>query len=174
VRVRVIHSGVGPVNQSDVLLAQASQAIVVGFHVKPLADARQLAEKEGIEIRTYRIIYAAIDDIRAAMLGLLEPEKREVSLGRAEVRQLFRIPRLGLIAGSYVLDGRITRDARVRVMRAGQEVFSGKLSSLKRFKDDVKDVDAGFECGIGIDNLDDLKEGDVLECYDIEEVQRTA
>jgi translation initiation factor IF-2 len=174
VRVRVIHSGVGPINQSDVLLAQASEAIIVGFHVRPLSDARSLAEKEGIEIRTYRIIYAAIDDIRAAMLGLLEPEKKEVTLGRAEVRQVFRIPRQGAIAGSYVLDGTVSRDAMVRVMRGDKEIFSGKVSSLKRFKDDAKEVAAGYECGIGIENLDDVEVNDIFEFYKIEEVKRTA
>ena len=174
VRVKVIHSGVGSINQSDVLLAQASEAIIVGFHVKPLTDARQLADKEGIEIRTYRIIYAAIDDIRAAMLGLLEPEMKEVPLGRAEVRQVFRVPKQGVIAGSYVLDGTVTRDAQVRVMRQGNEVFKGKVSSLRRFKDDVKGVEAGYECGIGVENLDDIQVGDVLEFFEIEEVKRTA
>jgi translation initiation factor IF-2 len=174
VRVRVIHSGVGAINQSDVLLAQASEAIVVGFHVKPLADARLIADKEGIEIRTYRIIYAAIDDIRAAMLGLLEPEKKEASLGTAEVRQVFRIPRQGVVAGCYVTNGTVLRDALVRVMRQGKELFNGKVSSLKRFKDDVKEVEAGYECGVAIDGADDLAEGDTLEFYRIEEVERTA
>jgi translation initiation factor IF-2 len=174
VRVRVIHSGVGPINQSDVLLAQASEAIIVGFHVRPLTDARTFAEKEGIEIRTYRIIYAAIDDIRAAMLGLLEPEKKEVTLGRAEVRQVFRIPRQGTIAGSYVLDGTVARDALVRVMRGEKEVHSGKVASLKRFKDDVKEVAAGYECGIGLDDFDEIEVNDILEFYRVEEVQRTA
>jgi translation initiation factor IF-2 len=174
VRVRVIGSGVGAINQSDVLLAQASEAVIVGFHVKPLADARTMAEKEGIEIRTYRIIYAAIDDIRAAMLGLLEPEKKEVEVGSAQVRQVFRIPRQGLIAGCYVTKGNAVRDAMARVMREGKELFSGKVSSLKRFKEDVKEVDTGYECGIGIDGLDDLIEGDIIEMYRVEEVKRTA
>ncbi len=174
VRVKVIHSGVGPVNQSDVLLAKASEAIIVGFHVKPLTDARQMAEKEGIEIRTYRIIYAAIEDIRAAMLGMLEPEKKEVDLGTAEVRQIFRVPKLGMIAGSYCTKGKIGRDAMVRVMRGGKEVYNGKVTSLKRFKDDVKEVETGYECGIGIEGADDLGEGDTLEFYKIEEVKRTS
>uniref|UniRef100_A0A7C4GGG1 Translation initiation factor IF-2 n=1 Tax=candidate division WOR-3 bacterium TaxID=2052148 RepID=A0A7C4GGG1_UNCW3 len=174
VRVRVIHSGVGPINQSDVLLAQASEAVIVGFHVRPLGDARQLAEKEGIEIRTYRIIYAAIDDIRAAMLGMLEPEKKETRIGRAEVKQVFRIPRRGLIAGCVVQEGRLARDARVRVLRQDKEIFDGEVSSLRRFKDDVKEVEAGMECGVGIENISDLEEGDVLEFYRIEEVRRKA
>jgi translation initiation factor IF-2 len=174
VRVRVIHSGVGPINQSDVLLAQASEAIIVGFHVKPLTDARQMADKEGIEIRTYRIIYAAIEDIRAAMLGMLEPEKKEVELGSAEVRQIFRVPKLGVIAGSYCTKGKIARDAMVRVMRLGKEIFNGKVTSLRRFKDDAKEVETGYECGVGIEGADELAEGDTLEFYKIEEVKRTS
>jgi len=173
VRVKVIHSGVGPINQSDVLLAKASEAIIVGFHVKPLADARQMAEKEGIEIRTYRIIYAALEDIRAAMLGMLEPEKKEVELGAAEIRQIFRVPRLGMIAGSYCTKGKIARDTMVRVMRGGKEIYNGKVTSLRRFKDDVKEVETGYECGIGIEGADDLSEGDTLEFYKVEEVKRT-
>ena len=173
VRVRVVGSGVGPINQSDVLLAQASEAIIVGFHVKPLTDAKQMADKEGIEIRTYRIIYAAIEDIRNAMLGMLEPEKKEVELGTAEVRQLFRVPKLGMIAGSYCTRGKIGRDAMVRVMRGGKEVYNGKVTSLKRFKDDVKEIETGYECGIGIEGADDLAEGDTLEFYKVEEVKRT-
>ena len=174
VRVRVIHSGVGPINQSDVLLAQASEAIIVGFHVKPLTDARLMADKEGIEIRTYRIIYAAIEDIRAAMLGMLEPEKKEVELGSAEVRQVIHVPKRGMIAGSYCTKGKVTRDALVRVMRLGKEIFNGKVTSLRRFKDDVKEVDTGYECGVGIEGADELTEGDTLEFYKVEEVKRTA
>jgi len=174
VRVKVIGSGVGPINQSDVLLAKASEAIIVGFHVKPLTDARQMADKEGIEIRTYRIIYAAIEDIRAAMLGMLEPEKKEVELGIAEVRQIFRVPKLGTIAGSYCTRGTIARDAMVRVMRGGKEVYNGKVTSLRRFKDDVKEVETGYECGIGIEGADELAEGDSLEFYKVEEVKRTS
>jgi translation initiation factor IF-2 len=174
IRVRVIGSGVGPINQSDVLLAKASEAIIVGFHVKPLVDARQMADNEGIEIRTYRIIYAAIEDIRNAMLGMLEPEEKEVELGSAEVRQIFRVPKLGMIAGSYCTKGKIGRDAMVRVMRDGKEVYHGKVTSLKRFKDDVKEVETGYECGVGIEGADELAEGDTLEFYKVEEVKRTA
>jgi translation initiation factor IF-2 len=174
VRVRVVHTGVGPVSRSDVLLAQASDGIIVGFHVRPLPDAKQLAEKEGIEIRTYRIIYAAIDDIRAALLGLLEPEEKEVQLGRAEVRRVFKIPRQGVVAGSYILEGKVTRDSLARVLRENEQVANVKVSSLRRFKDDVKDVDAGYECGIGLEDVDDLVEGDILELYVVEEVKRTA
>ncbi len=174
VRVRVIHSGVGAINQSDVLLAQASEAIIVGFHVKPLADARQQAEKEGIEIRTYRIIYAAIDDIRAAMLGLLEPEKKEVTLGRAEVRQLFRLPRGPVVAGCYVTEGKIVRDALARIIRQGKVILNSQVGSLRRFKDDVKEVDAGYECGVGVENALDVQVGDIIEAYCIEEVRRSS
>ncbi|OYD15983.1 translation initiation factor IF-2 [candidate division WOR-3 bacterium JGI_Cruoil_03_51_56] len=172
VRVKVIHTGVGPINKSDVLLAQASCAILVGFHIRPLPDARRLAEKAGVEIRTYRIIYTAIDDIRAAMLGLLEPEKKEIPLGKAEVRKVFNIPRQGLIAGSCITEGKATRDAQVRVLRQGKEIFCGKVNSLRRFKDDVKEVETGLECGIGLEGIDDLEESDILELYRIEEIAR--
>lgn len=173
VKVRVIHSGVGPISRGDVLLAQASQGIVVGFHVRPLADARQLAEKEGVEIRTYRIIYTAIDDIRAAMLGMLEPEKKEVFLGRVEVRQVFRLGKTGLVAGCYVQEGKVTRDAHVKVFRQNQEVFSGSIASLRRFKEDVREVEAGYECGICIADINDIQEGDTIEFYCTEEVKRS-
>ncbi len=174
VRVRVVHTGVGPVSQSDVLLAQASEGIIVGFHVKPLPDAKRLADKEGIEIRTYRIIYAAIDDIRAAMLGLLEPERREIEMGKAEVRRIFRIPRQGPIAGSFVTEGKVTHDCRVRVLRETKKVAEGSVASLRRFSDDVKEVDTGLECGIGLEGISDVEVGDTLELYRVEEVERTA
>lgn len=171
--VRVIHSGIGQITTSDVLLAAASQAIIVGYHVSALAEATKLAEREGIEIRFYRIIYSAIDDIRAAMLGLLEPEEKEVMIGKAEVRQVFVIPKLGQIAGSYVTEGKVTRNAIVKVFRDSKEIFKSKVSSLKRFKDDVKEVETGFECGIGIENITDIQPQDILEFYKIEEVART-
>ncbi|MEO0068588.1 MAG: translation initiation factor IF-2 [candidate division WOR-3 bacterium] len=171
VQVRVIHCGVGPINQNDVLLAQASEAIIVGFHVRPLADARQLAEAQGVEIRTYRIIYAAIEDIRAAILGMLKPEKREVTLGRAEVRQVFSLPRQGLIAGAFITEGKVVRGALVRVIRENKEIFASEVISLRRFKEDVKEVTAGYECGIGIKDIADLAVGDVLEFYQIEEIK---
>ncbi|MEO0081454.1 MAG: translation initiation factor IF-2 [candidate division WOR-3 bacterium] len=173
VRVKVVHTGVGAISRSDVLLAKASEAILVGFHMKPLPDARALAEKEDVEIRTYRIIYAAIDDIRAAMLGLLEPEKKEIPLGRAEVRKVFKIPRQGTVAGSYVTEGKVVRGSECRVFRQGKEIAHGRVTSLKRFKDDVKEVETGFECGIGIEGADDIAEGDVIELFCIEEVART-
>jgi translation initiation factor IF-2 len=174
VKVRVIHSGVGPINQNDVLLAQASEAIIVGFHVRPLADARQLAEREGVEIRTYRIIYAALDDIKAAMLGMLEPEKREVVIGRAEVRQVFALPRQGLIAGSFITEGKVVRGAQTRLIRDNQEVLTSEVISLRRFKDDVREVAAGYECGIGLKDVTDLQVGDILEFFTVEEVKKTA
>ena len=173
VRVKVVHSGVGPINLSDVLLAQASEAVIVGFHVNALPDAVAIAEREGIEIRTYRIIYAAIDDVRAAMLGLLEPERKEVTLGRAEIRRIFNIPRVGQVLGSYVLEGKLRRDAQVKVIRGGKEVFTGKITSLKHIKDDVKEIEAGYECGVGIENAPELETGDILEVFVTEETQRT-
>lgn len=171
VKVRVIHSAVGPITQNDVLLAQASEAIVIGFNVRPLADARQFAEREGVEIRTYRIIYAAIDDVRAAILGMLEPEQKEVTLGRAEVRQIFSVPRIGLIAGSYVTEGKATRGALVRVIRENKTILTSEVVSLRRFKEDVKKVAAGYECGIGVKDITDLQQGDILEFYQIEEIK---
>ncbi len=172
VRVSIIHSGVGAITISDVLLAQASEAVIVGFHVEPLSDAQQMAEREGVEIRTYKIIYSAIDDIRAAMLGLLEPEKREKVIGKATVRQVFVIPRIGTVAGCYVNEGKVEREAMARVFRQDNEIYVGKIISLKRFKEDVKDVDSGYECGIGIANLTDIQADDTLEIYKIEEIAR--
>jgi translation initiation factor IF-2 len=172
VRVRVMHSGVGAINVSDVMLAHASEAIVVGFHVDALADAKVAAEVEGIEIRTYRIIYAALDDVRAAMMGLLEPEKKEVRIGKAEVRQVFRIPKVGQVLGCYVTEGKLKRDAQVKVLRAGKEIFSGKISTLKRFKDDAREVETGYECGVGIDNAPELEAGDILDAFITEETKR--
>jgi translation initiation factor IF-2 len=172
VRVRVIHFGIGQITPSDVLLAEASEAVIVGYHIGALPEAAKTAERAGVEIRFYRIIYAAIDDIRAAMLGLLEPEEKEVVIGKAEIRQVFNIPKQGLIAGSYVTEGKVIRNALVKVFRANKEIFKSKIGSLKRFKDDVKEVEAGFECGIGIDNATDLQPQDILEIYRIEEVAR--
>ncbi len=172
VRVRVIHFGIGQITPSDVLLAEASEAVIVGYHIGALPEAAKTAERVGVEIRFYRIIYAAIDDIRAAMVGLLEPEEKEVVIGKAEIRQVFNIPKQGLIAGSYVTEGKVIRNALVKVYRANKEIFKSKIGSLKRFKDDVKEVEAGFECGIGIDNATDLQPQDILEIYRIEEVAR--
>ena len=173
VKVEVVHRGVGAITDGDVLLAKASNAIIIGFHVRPDSNARASAEREKVEIRTYRIIYEAVEEVKAAMEGLLTPEKKEVVLGEAEVRQLFKIAKVGTIAGSFVRSGVIPRTARVRVIRDGVEVYDGTLASLKRFKDDVREVREGFECGIGVENFNDLKVGDLIEAYRVEEVARS-
>jgi translation initiation factor IF-2 len=173
VQVEVVHRGVGAITDSDVLLAKASGAIIIGFHVRPDSNARASAEREKVEIRTYRIIYEAVDDVKAAMGGLLKPEEKEVVLGEAEVRQLFKIAKIGTIGGCHVRHGVIQRTAKARVVRNGVEVYDGTLASLKRFKDDVREVREGFECGIGIENFNDLKVGDLIESYRVEEVART-
>ncbi|HET6618039.1 MAG TPA: translation initiation factor IF-2 [Gemmatimonadota bacterium] len=173
VKVDVIHRGVGAITENDVLLAAASTAIIIGFHVRPDARARAAAEREGVDIRVYRVIYEAVDDVRNAMEGLLAPEEREVVLGSAEVRETFKIPKVGTIAGCFVSDGTIPRTARVRVVRDGVEIYEGLIGSLKRFKDDVREVREGYECGINIEGFNDVKVGDVIEAYKIEEVQRT-
>ena len=172
VRVNVIRSAAGAITESDINLALTSNAIVVGFNVRPDAQARDLAEKEGVDLRLYRVIYDAIDDIRGALAGMLSPEKQETELGRAEVRALFRVPRAGVIAGCYVLDGTIVRNGRARVVRDGVVAYDGRISSLRRFKDDVREVAEGFECGIGIENFNDIKEGDIIEAYEVREVAR--
>jgi translation initiation factor IF-2 len=173
VKVDVIHRGVGAITENDVLLAAASDAIIIGFHVRPDARTRSAAEREGVDIRVYRVIYEVVDDVRLAMEGLLAPEKREVVLGAAEVRETFKIPKIGTIAGCFVSDGTIPRTARVRVVRDGVEVYEGVIGSLKRFKDDVREVREGYECGINVEGFNDVKVGDVIEAYKIEEVQRT-
>ncbi|MSP62877.1 MAG: translation initiation factor IF-2 [Myxococcales bacterium] len=173
VKVDVISSGVGGITESDVNLAKAGNAIIVGFHVRPAGKAQQLAEQESVDIKLYNIIYEALDDVRKAMVGLLAPVKREKPLGKAEVRQTFTIPKLGMIAGCGVTEGIIKRSAQLRVVRDAVQVFIGKVSSLRRFKDDVKEVAQGYECGIGIDGYNDLKEGDIIEAYEIEEIAAT-
>ena len=173
VKVDVIHRGVGAITENDVLLAAASSAIVIGFHVRPDARARAAAEREGVDIRMYRVIYEVVDDVRLAMEGLLSPEEREVVLGAAEVRETFKIPKVGTVAGCFVSDGTIPRTARVRVVRDGVEVYEGVIGSLKRFKEDVREVREGYECGINVEGFNDVKVGDVIEAYKIEEVQRT-
>ena len=173
VKVDVVHRGVGAITESDILLAKASGAIIIGFHVRPDNNARAAAEREGVDIKLYRIIYEAVDDVRAALTGMLRPEEREVTLGEAEVRELFRVPRVGVVAGSFVRSGVINRQGRVRIIRDAVEIYDGTIGSLRRFKDDVREVREGFECGIGIDNFNDLKVGDVIECYKTEEVARS-
>jgi translation initiation factor IF-2 len=166
-----MHRGVGDVTESDILLAAASDAIVLAFHVGVDARARELQKREGVDVRSYEIIYEMVADVKAAMEGLLKPEIERRTLGTAEVRALFRVPRQGLIAGSMVLTGLVRRNALVTVKRDGQSVHEGKVTSLKRFKDDVSEVKNGFECGIGIDS-DDVREGDVLEVFEEVEVAR--
>jgi translation initiation factor IF-2 len=172
VKVRVIHSGVGGVNESDVMLAAASAAIIIGFNVRPSPAAQTLAESEGVDVRTYRVIYKVTEDITAALVGMLKPEYEEVVLGQAEVRQVFRASKLGNIAGCMVTRGVITRNAGVRVLRNDVVVHDGKMASLKRFAEDVREAQEGFECGILLDGFNDIKEGDVLEAYESREVAR--
>jgi translation initiation factor IF-2 len=173
VRVDVVHRGVGAITESDILLAKASGAIVLGFHVRPDSNARTTAEREQVDVRTYRIIYEAVEDVRNALEGLLKPEERETVLGEAEVLQLFKVSKVGTIAGCSVRSGTIQRTAKARVIRDGSPVYTGALSSLKRFKDDVREVREGLECGIGIENFNDLKVGDRIESFRMEEIKRT-
>ena len=171
VRVNIIHTAVGGITEGDVMLAAASNALVIGFNVRPDKTAIDKAEKESVEIRTYRIIYECIEEVEAAMKGMLAPKFKEVVLGHAEVRQTIHVPNVGTIAGSYVQDGKVSRNAQIRVVRDGVVIFEDKISSLKRFKDDAKEVAQGFECGIGLDRFNDIKEGDILEAFVMEEVK---
>jgi translation initiation factor IF-2 len=173
VSVNVIHSGVGGITASDINLAAASNAIVVGFNVRPNAEAKALADREGVDIRTYRVIYQLTEDIQQALIGMLSPEQVEEVLGEAEVRQTFRASRVGTIAGCMVTSGVLQRGARVRVLRDGTIVNESVIETLKRFQDDVREVQQGFECGLTIENYNDVKEGDVLEAFTIREVART-
>jgi translation initiation factor IF-2 len=173
VRVRCIHGGVGAITGTDIMFASASNAIVIGFNVRPDSGARVMAEKENVDVRLYRVIYNAIDDVKAAMQGMFKPVFKETELGRATVRETFKVTGVGTIAGAYVNDGKITRSAQVRVVRDSVVIHEGKISSLKRFKDDAKEVLTSFECGIGIDGFNDLQEGDVIEAFVMEEVKRT-
>ena len=173
IKVTVIHKAVGPIAESDVLLASASNAIIVGFQVRPTPGARKLAETEEIDIRLYSIIYDAINEIKAAMEGMLAPKEVEKVTGTAEVRDVFKISKVGSVAGCYVLDGKITRNNRVRLIRDGIVIYTGELADLKRFKDDVKEVTHGYECGLSIKNFNDIKVGDNVEAFVMEEVKRT-
>jgi translation initiation factor IF-2 len=172
IRADIIHTGVGGITESDVMLAAASDAVVLGFNVRPVGEAAAVAEREGVEIRTYSIIYRAIEDLRAAMEGLLEPEEVEETIGTVEVRQIFRASRLGNIAGSYVTDGVVRRGSRVRVVRDGTVIYDTTIASLRRVNEDAREVAAGFECGIVLENFQDVKEGDVLEVYETKQVER--
>ncbi|MDR0818510.1 MAG: translation initiation factor IF-2, partial [Oscillospiraceae bacterium] len=172
VRVRVIHSGVGAVNESDIMLAATSNAIIVGFNVRPDAVTRDSAERQGVDMRLYRVIYECIEEIEAAMKGMLAPKFHEVVLGHAEIRQTYKVSKIGTVAGCYVQDGSIKRGAQVRVVRDGIVVHEGDMSSLKRFKDDVREVQNGYECGIAVDRFNDIKVGDIIEAFNMEEVAR--
>ncbi|MGM0500960.1 MAG: translation initiation factor IF-2 [Bacillota bacterium] len=173
VQVNVVHGGVGGITETDVMLASASNAIIIGFNVRPGTNARKIAEKENIEIRTYRVIYRAIEDVKKAMEGLLDPDYKEIVIGEVEVRDTFKVPDIGVIAGAYVKNGKVKRDAELRLLRDGKIIHEGEISSLKRFKDDVKEVKEGYECGVGIENYNDLKVGDIMEVYEYEEIKRT-
>jgi translation initiation factor IF-2 len=173
VRIKVIHQGVGGINENDVLLAAASGAIIIGFHVRPSPAARALAETEDVEIKVYEIIYEVLDDVKNALSGLLAPKVSEKIIGTAEIRTVFKVPKSGNVAGCYVTSGNIKRSSRVRVVRDNVEMYSGKLSSLRRFKDDVSEVNQGYECGIGIDHFDDIHMGDIIEAIEIVEEARS-
>jgi len=173
VKVQVVHAAVGGISESDVNLAIASKAVIIGFNTRAEAGARKLAEHNGIDIRYYNIIYDAVDEVKAAMAGMLAPEQKEEIIGSAEIRQVFRISKVGAIAGCMVTGGTVRRGARVRVLRDHVVVFTGELDSLKRFKDDVREVKEGFECGLNIKNYNDIAEGDQLEFFEIKEVART-
>ncbi|MDI3280491.1 MAG: translation initiation factor IF-2, partial [Bacillota bacterium] len=170
VRVNTIHAGVGAISESDVMLASASNAIIIGFNVRADANAKRVAEREQVDIRLYRVIYDAINDVKAAIQGMLAPQYREVSLGRAEVRAIFRVPKQGVVAGSYVLEGHMERGAAVRIVRDNVVIQEDRIASLRRFKDDVREVAAGYECGIGLEKFQDIREGDLIEAYQMLEV----
>ena len=172
VAVRVIHCGVGAVNESDVMLAAASNAIIIGFNVRPVAGAEEMAKKQSVDVRTYTIIYKAIEDVQAAMTGMLDPEYRDEDTGKAEVRETFKISGVGTIAGCYVTSGKILRGGKARIVRDGIIIHDGEIAALKRFKDDVKEVNHGYECGLSFVNYNDLKEGDMVEAYVTKEVER--
>jgi translation initiation factor IF-2 len=172
VRVKIIHTGVGAVTESDVMLANTSGAVIIGFNVRPGTAVLSLAEREGVEIRSYRVIYDAIDEVEAALKGMLDPIYKEVILGKVEIRNTFKVPGVGVIGGAYVLEGKVQRNAEIRLVRDGIVIHEGKISSLKRFKDDAREVASGYECGIGIENYNDIKEGDIIEAFKMEQIER--
>ena len=172
VAVRIIHGGVGAITESDVSLASASNAIIIGFNVRPDNMAKEVADREKVDVRLYRIIYNAIEDIEAAMKGMLDPEYEEKVIGHAEIRQTFKASGIGTIAGSYVLDGKIIRGCKVRITREGEQIFEGELASLKRFKDDVKEVATGYECGLVMEGFNEVEVEDLIEAYIMVEVPR--
>jgi len=173
VRVNVVHSAVGGITESDVNLALASKAVIIGFNTRADAMARKLAENSGVDIRYYNIIYEAVDEVKAALSGLLSPEKKEAVLGLVEIRQIYKISAVGTVAGCMVQEGVVKRGSRVRLLRDNVVIHDGELDSLKRFKDDVREVKAGFECGLSLKNYNDIKEHDQLEIYEVQEVART-
>ncbi|HYH02525.1 MAG TPA: translation initiation factor IF-2, partial [Bacillota bacterium] len=173
VKVKVIHGGVGAIGEGDVTFASAANAIIIGFNVRPDVNAKRIAEKENVDIQLYRVIYNIIEDVQKAMDGMLDPEYKEVITGRIEVRAVYKVPKVGNIAGSYVLEGKINRNNEIRLLRDNIVIHEGKIDSLKRFKDDVREVAEGFECGMGIANFNDIKEGDIIEAFMMEEIKRT-
>ncbi|HLR36243.1 MAG TPA: EF-Tu/IF-2/RF-3 family GTPase, partial [Tissierellales bacterium] len=172
VKINIIHGGVGGITESDVMLAAASNAIVIGFNVRPTLTAIDLSKRENVDVRTYRVIYDAIEDIKSAILGMHEPKIVEEVIGRAEVRATFKVPQIGTVAGIYVQQGKVTRNSKVRLLRDNIVIHEGDVSSLKRFKDDVREVTTGYESGLGIENYNDIKEGDIIEAYILKEVRR--
>jgi translation initiation factor IF-2 len=173
VKLNFVLRGVGGITKSDIQLAAASNATLIGFNVRPDRKVREMADQEDVEIRTYEIIYNVLEDIENAMLGLLAPEFEEVVTGEAEVREIFRVPRVGAVAGCYVLSGTITRNSKVRFLREGTIIWKGTISSLRRFKEDAREVNAGYECGIGLSDFQDLKQGDIIETYEDREIPRS-
>jgi translation initiation factor IF-2 len=173
VKVQVVHAAVGGITESDVNLATASKAVIIGFNTRADQAARKLAETNGIDIRYYNIIYDAVDEVKAAMSGMLAPEKKEETLGLVQIRQVFRISKVGSVAGCMVLSGLVRRNTQVRLLRDNVVIYTGELDSLKRFKDDVREVKEGFECGLSLKGYDDIKEGDQLEVFEIKEVARS-
>jgi translation initiation factor IF-2 len=172
VKVNIIHDGVGGINESDVMLAAASDGVIIGFSVRPVGDARAAAEREGVEIRTYDVIYNVVEELRQAMEGMLAPEEVEATIGTAEVRQTFRASRVGTIAGCYVTSGVVRRGAPVRLVRDGTVIWTGRIGSLKRFQEDAREVSEGYECGITLEGYGDVKEGDVFEVFETRQVER--
>jgi len=172
IRLIAIHASAGAINEGDIMLASASNAIVIGFHVRPTPRAMQLADREKVDIRKYSVIYDAVEDIRAAMEGMLAPDLQEETIGAVEVRETFKVPKIGIVAGSYVIEGKVRRNAQVRVFRDNVQIHEGTISSLKRFKDDAREVETGYECGIGISNLQDVQVGDTLEIFIVKEVAK--
>jgi translation initiation factor IF-2 len=171
VKLKIIHSATGAISESDVMLASASGAIVIGFNVRANPRVREIAERENVDIRYYDVIYNVVKDIRLAMVGLLEPVYEERIIGRADIKEIFRVPKIGAVAGCQVTDGHVERNANVRLLRDDVVVFDGKIASLRRFKEDAKEVQSGYECGIGLENFQDIKPGDIFEVYQLEEVQ---